>query len=315
MICNRNPVARRATCLTPILIVAGVWCLPAPAWAQSPDDAPDVRRDDEGGERSPRDGRRRQGDPRETLDKLQKLRVAMYEQLGMSERQRRDAEGLFTAHFESAAERYAEDVRKQQDELHTRAEEIRGQMEQAAERGDAEAVKRLRKAHAELYRNAFRGDLEATGELLTDLRERLDETQQTRFDALVRKLGLSFATREALAVGPISERLRSPDFGLSDEQRARIDEISKDALDQLADPELDPETQREILIQLRDDILAELTEEQHRKLEEDMKRYRERMRQRDEALETLRKQKEKAKADTEKPADAGEDEPPSPEID
>jgi hypothetical protein len=333
----RNAIrVKRLMVLSAMLAVAFAWTGREPARAQAPaierpptnDDGdpqeppdreahregdPDRERDPNRERETNRERGRRAGDPRETLAKLQKLRLAMHKELELSPEQRDTAEALFEAHFKSAPQRYAEDMEKKQEELQTRAEEIREQMDEAAGRGDAEGARRLRRAHAELFRNAFRADIDATADLLIELRESLDQTQQKKFDALVRKLGLSFAIVRSGGMAPIGEQLRNPALGLSDEQRAAIDRLTKDAMDELADPDLDPEDRREILYQLREDILAQLTDEQNRRIEEDTQRYHERQRQREEALEQLRKQKEAAKAESGGSTGEKKDEPPQPD--
>ena len=296
-----------------MIAIAWAWFAHTPAGAQAPAtqappaQEPSVQKkgdsqdapDDEGGSESKRGSNRKRGrgDARETLAKLQELRLTMHKELELSAKQRDTVENLFDDHFERAPERYAEDIQQKQEELQTQAEQLRTEMDRAAKRGDVEEARRLRQAHAELFRSAFRAEIDATGELLTALRDSLDEAQQKKFDAFLRKLGLSLAHARSRGAASIGQQLRNPELGITDKQRATIDRLTKDAMDRLGDPDLELPARREILVQLREDILAQFTDEQARQIEEDMERYRERRSQKEKALEQIRKQKEAAKED------------------
>jgi len=302
---------RRLIVQAATIAIAWAWFGQAPAAAQAPaTQEPSVQEPsakDKGDSQGAPDGKRGSdrkrgsGDPRETLAKLQELRLTMHKELELSAKQRDTAEKLFEDYFKRAPERYAEDIQQKQEELQTQAAELRTQMDRAAKSGDVEEARRLRKAHAELFRNAFRSEIDATGELLTALRDSLDAAQRKKFDALLRKLGLSPAGTRSRTAASIGQQLRNPELGITDNQRETIDRLTKDAMDQLGDPDLELPARREILVQLRADILSQLTDEQVRQIEEDMERHRERRNQKEKALEQIRKQKEAAKEQSDPP--------------
>lgn len=271
------------SCAASLLVLLGLG-IGAPAWARTEDAPPakpaaapsdppaesgdDAPADARGGDRRPRP--RPQRTEENIVAQVSRLRESMHKDLALTPAQTTDVDALFEKFVDEVKAKKSEpkpDEVGAADEADIR--ELREQIKAAQKANDQQKAIELRQQVREKMRQRDAARPQRTARLVSELREKLDDQQRPKFDAMVRQLRLEGGPRgRAGEIGRLIRAVNDPKVNLSAGQKDRIQRLVRSSFGTHKAGDGDPRELDAAIEKVRGEVLAELTPEQRKTVDE-----------------------------------------------